>query len=187
MKGVSRWAEKGGSYRSVQRFHATTFLWAALHLKFVESYLFDSTHEYILAGDATTITKAGKETFGINRFFSGLLGKVVNGLEFFVISLIDVTDRQSYPLAVKQTIREKDEKAETGKRQKKTGKKPRKSVKKKPAKLRGRPKGVLNKDKLKLELSPELLRSARVIEGSLEVITTFGGGQISGIGRTFRT
>jgi len=100
--------------------------------------------------------------------------------------LIDVTDRQSYPLAVKQTIREKDEKAETGKRQKKTGKKPRKSVKKKPAKLRGRPKGVLNKDKLKLELSPELLRSARVIEGSLEVIATFGGGQISGIGRTFR-
>jgi putative transposase len=39
MLGISRWAEKGGSDRTVQRFFATTFLWTALHLKFVESHL----------------------------------------------------------------------------------------------------------------------------------------------------
>lgn len=87
MLGISRWAEKGGSYRSVQRFFATTFLWTALHLKFVESHLFKPHHEYILAGDATTITKSGKNTFEIDRFFSGVLGKVVKRIEFFAISL----------------------------------------------------------------------------------------------------
>jgi putative transposase len=74
MVGISRWAEKGSSYRTVQRFFATTFLWTALHLKFVESDLFNPWHEYILAGDATTITKSGKNTFGIDRFFFRSVG-----------------------------------------------------------------------------------------------------------------
>lgn len=47
MLGLSRWSETGGSYRTVQRFFATTFLWTNLHLRFVESYLFDPSHEYI--------------------------------------------------------------------------------------------------------------------------------------------
>ena len=173
MLGISRWAEKGGSYRNVQRFFATTFLWTALHLKFVESHLFNASHEYILAGDATTVTKSGKATFGLDRFFSGVLGKVVKGLEFFVISLIDVTNRRSYPLSVKQTIREKAEKEAIGKRKKKGQKTKRKSVKKKPAKLQGRPKGVLNKDKMKLELSKELLRIDELLKAVLKLLRVF--------------
>jgi putative transposase len=172
MLGISRWAEGGGSYRNVQRFFATTFLWTALQVQFVESYLFNPSHEYILAGDATTVTKAGKTTFGIDRFFCGVLGKVVNALEFFVISLIDVTNRKSYPLAVKQTIREKAEKAARRKRKKKKAKK-RKSVKKKPSKLKGRPPGVLNKDKLKLELSSELVRIDGLLKAVLKLLRVF--------------
>lgn len=170
MSGISRWAEKGGSYRTVQRFFATTFLWTALHIKFVESHFFNSSHEYILAGDATTITKSGKNTFGINRFFSGVLGKVVKGLEFFALSLIDVTNRKSYPLSVKQTIREKEE---TGKPKKKPFKKKKSSGKKKPANLKGRPKGVLNKDKMKLELSSELVRIHELLQSVLKLLRVF--------------
>ena len=173
MLGISRWAEKRGSYRNIQRFFATTFLWTALHLKFVESHLFNPSHEYILAGDATTVTKSGKETFGIDRFFSGILGKVVKGLEFFVISLIDVTARKSYPLAVKQTIREKAEKEEAPKRKKEVKKKKRKNAKKKPSNLKGRPPGVLNKDKMKLELSSELLRIHELLKAVLKLLRVF--------------
>ena len=170
MLGISRWAEKGGSYRSVQRFFATTFLWTALQVKFVESHLFNRAHEYIVAGDATTVTKSGKTTFGMDRFFSGLLGKVVKGLEFFVISLIDVTARKSYPLSVKQTIREK---SESPKRKKKRVQKKKKSGTNKPAKLKGRPAGVVNKDRMKLELSSELRRIHEVLQSVLKLLRVF--------------
>lgn len=170
MLGISRWAEKGGSYRTVQRFFATTFLWMALQIKFVESHLFNPWHEYILAGDATTITKSGKNTFGIDRFFSGVLGIVVKGIEFFAISLLDVTTRKSYPLSVKQTIREK---GETSKPKTKPLKKKKRSVTKKPTNLQGRPAGVLNKDKMKLELSSELLRINELLQSVLKLLRVF--------------
>lgn len=170
MLGISRWAEKGGSYRNVQRFFATTFLWTALQIKFVESHLFNASHEYILAGDATTITKTGKNTFGINRFFSGVLGVVVKGLEFFAISLIDVTNRKSYPLAVKQTVREKEERR---KPKKNRVNKKKRSQKKKPSNLQGRPAGVKNKNKMKLELSSELLRIHELLQSVLKLLRVF--------------
>ena len=173
MLGISRWAAKGGSYRTVQRFFTTTFLWTDLQIKFVESHLFNPSHEYILAGDATTITKSGKNTFGINRFFSGVLGMVVKGIEFFAISLIDVTTRKSYPLGVKQTIREKTEPTEAAKRKKWKQKKPRKKVPPKPSNLKGRPAGVLNKDKMKLELSSELLRIHELLKAVLKLLRVF--------------
>lgn len=170
MLGISRWAEKGGSYRTVQRFFATTFLWTALQIKFVESHLFQPGHEYILAGDATTITKSGKHTFGIDRFFSGVLGIVVKGIEFFALSLIDVTARQSYPLGVKQTVRDKEE---TAKPKKKPLKKKKRSGTKKPAKLSGRPRGALNKDRMKLDLSSELLRIHELLQSVLKLLRVF--------------
>jgi len=128
-------------------------------VKFVESHLFNPRHEYILAGDAATVTKAGTQTHGIERFFSGVLGVVVKGLEFFVISLIDVTERESYPLAVKQTVRSEVEK-EAIKRRKKAKRSPPKKAKK----LAGRPKGVFNKEKTKLDLSDELLRIHELLQ-----------------------
>lgn len=170
MLGISRWAEKGGSYRTVQRFFATTFVWTALHVQFVKSQIFNPSHEYLLAGDATTITKSGKNTFGINRFFSGVLGIVVKGIEFFAISLIDVTARKSYPLSVKQTVREKED---SPKQKRKPSKKKNRSGTKKPSNLKGRPKGALNKDKMKLELSSELLRVNEILQSVLKLLRVF--------------
>lgn len=69
MLGISRWTTKGGSYRTVQRFFATELPWIELLVKFFQTHLFDAEHEFILAGDATTITKSGKLTHGIGRFF----------------------------------------------------------------------------------------------------------------------
>ena len=119
MSGIARWTEAGGSYRNVQRFFATRLPWQKLLVKFFQTHLFDGESEYILAGDATTVTKAGEKTHGIDRFFSGVIGKVVRGLEFFVFSLVDVQERKSYPLAVKQTNRSKAEKEAIKKRSQK--------------------------------------------------------------------
>jgi putative transposase len=165
MLGISRWSEKGNSYRTIQRFYAAKLPWAEMLAEFVRHHLFNPNHEYILAGDATTVTKSGTETHGINRFFSGFLGVVVKGLEFFVISLIDVQRRESYPLAVNQTVRSEAEKEAIKQRKRKP--------KKKLQKLSGRPKGVLNKDKTKLDLSSELLRINALLKAMMKLIKAF--------------
>jgi len=69
MLSISRWTEKGGSYRTVQRFFATKLPWRELLVKFFQTHLLNLDHEFILAGDATTITKTGSQTHGMGRFF----------------------------------------------------------------------------------------------------------------------
>jgi putative transposase len=169
MLSLSRWTEKGGSYRSIQRFFATKLPWAEMLPKFFEAHLFDPKDEYLLAGDATTVTKAGNRTHGIDRFFSGVLGQVVKGIEFFVFSLINVRTRKSFPLMVRQTVRSEAEKKELKKRKSKSANKP----KKRKRKLNGRPKGVKNKDRTKLDLSPELLRINELMKLTLKLVRVF--------------
>jgi putative transposase len=41
----------------------------------------------LLVGDESVITKAGKTTHGLDRFFSSLFGKPVPGLAFLAFSL----------------------------------------------------------------------------------------------------
>ena len=75
MLGLARWTEKGGSYRTLQRFFATALPWSELLVRFFHTHLFQGTHEFILAGDATTITKAGAQTHGVGLFFRDWWGK----------------------------------------------------------------------------------------------------------------
>jgi len=150
MLGISRWAEKGGSYRTIQRFFATVLPWNEMFSKFFETHLFNPEHEYIVAGDETVVSKSGKQTFGIDRFFSGLKGKVIKGLSFFVVSLVDVSERKSYPILVAQTVNNEVQKPASKSRKKRQPKKPKANP--------GRPAGSLNRDKTRLKLSPELLR-----------------------------
>jgi putative transposase len=150
MLGISRWTEDGGSYRTVQRFFAKTLPWASIIWLFVRHHLLQSNHEYVLAGDETVVTKAGKQTHGLDRFFSSIYGKSVPGLAFFTLSLVSVPERRSYPVLVEQRIRTEKEKREARSRSKP---KKRSSSKKKP----GRPKGSKSKDKTLIEWTPELL------------------------------
>lgn len=170
MLSISRWTATGGSYRTINRFFATKLAWAELMVKFFQTHLFNPENEYIVAGDETVVGKAGTETFGIDRFFSGLKAQVIKGLSFFVVSLVDVTERKSYPLLVKQTIRSEAEKAAIRKRKEKSAKK----SKQKQSKPLGRRKGSLNKDKTKLELSPELLRINELLKLLLKLTRIFG-------------
>jgi len=149
MLGISRWTSAGGSYRTVQRFFATLIPWASLFWLFFRTHLFQQDDLYLLGGDQTVVTKAGKHTYGLDRFFASLYGKSVPALAFFTLSLISTTQRRSFPIAVEQTVRTPQEKAAM---QAKAAAKA--AAKRKP----GRPKGSSSKAKSTMELSPELRR-----------------------------
>ena len=158
MMGISRWSEKGGSYRTVQRFFGKMLPWASMSWLFVRHHLLRGEHEYVLAGDETIVTKAGKQSFGLERFFSSIYGKPVPGLAFFALSLVSVQARRSYPLMVEQRLRTAEEKQQARSKQKRatssTGEK--KGPRGIPKGRRGRPKGTKNKDKSQIEWTAEL-------------------------------
>lgn len=157
MLEVSRWTEKGGSYRTIQRLYQAPLLWLQIQWIFFTSQFQKSDREYILAGDEVVFGKAGQETYGLGRFFSSLQNRVISGLSFFVFSVIDVQERQSYPIQAVQMIKEKEKK---GKKKGTRGK--RHSL--------GRPKGSKNKANESPTLSPELLRIQPVLQAFLAVL-----------------
>lgn len=157
---ISRWTEGGGSYRTIQRWYHSQLVWLQIMWILFTSQLWQAEHEYIVAGDEVVLGKAGKETYGIGRFFSSLQQRVIPGLSFFVFSVIDVQERQSYPIQVVQMVKKAGEKA------KKEEKKPA-QAQKRPV---GRPKGSQNKKDQKPTLSVELLRIQPVLQAFLAVV-----------------
>ena len=164
MLGISRWSGQGASYRTVQRFFATVLPWASLFWLFFSTHLLEHDDVYLLAGDETIVTKSGKHTPGIDRFFSSLYGKPVPGLAFFALSLISTKHRRSFPIALEQVLRSAEEKAAT--QQKKKTAKP--TAKRKL----GRPKGSSAQAKAAAPLSPELSRIQTML---LSLLKRIGG------------
>ncbi len=159
MLEISRWTEGGGSYRTVQRWYHSQMIWLQIMWILFTSQLWKAGHEYIAAGDEVVFGKAGKETHGVGYFFSGLQQRVIPGLSFFVFSLIDVQERQSYPIQVIQMVKQEGEKTQKDKAKPAKGKRP-----------VGRPKGSKNKKDEKPILSPELLRIQPVFQAFLVVL-----------------
>jgi IS4 transposase len=166
MLGISRWAGKGGSYRTVQRFFNAVIPWPQVFSKFFGQHLCDPEGEYFLVGDESVITKSGKETHGLDYFFSGLLNKVVKSIAIFNLSLVSVEERRSYPLRVEQVVRSEAEKAAAKARKKERKAKKKSTSNKKP----GRPKGSKNRDKTQVELIPELLRIQAMVKKQLAML-----------------
>ena len=160
MLEISRWTEAGGSYRTIQRLYHRPLLWLQIQWVFFVSQLQKPNDEYIAAGDEVVFGKAGKETYGIGRFFSSLQNRVIPGLSFFVFSVINVKERQSYPIQAVQMVKRCPEPVE-GKVKKKAVKKEKRSV--------GRPKGSKNKKSEKPTLNPELLRIQPVLQAFLAI------------------
>ncbi|MEH2347224.1 MAG: transposase [Nostoc sp.] len=98
MLGISRWAGIGGSYPSMLRFFHTVIPWATLFWLFFRKHLFRANEVYLLAGDEVVVSKSGKHTYGLDRFFSSLVSKPISGLSFFTLSLVSVDQRHSFPI-----------------------------------------------------------------------------------------
>ena len=165
MLGLSRWTEKGGSYRTVQRFFYTVIPWAQVFWAFFRGHLLDNQDTYLLAGDESVVTKAGKQTHGLDYFFSSLMQKAVPGLSFFTLAMISTQQRRSYPVCVEQMIRTAEEKAAS--QAKKQAKKAKTAG---PKRKPGRPKGSRNKNKAEVVLNPELQRIQKMLQSFLETI-----------------
>ena len=158
-RGIARWTETGGSYRTVQRFFHTPIDWTQVQWLFLRRFVDFQDGVYILAGDETPVGKAGKQTYGVDRFFSSVIGKPIPAVAFFSIALIDTMKRQAYSLSTEQVIRTSEEKEQTKIRKQKRNARTKKQDKKQEEKRRpGRPKGSKNKNKAELTLSPELQR-----------------------------
>jgi putative transposase len=111
MLGISRWSGAGGSYRTLQRFFATAIPWAQVLCLFFRQHLLRSDDVYLLAGDEVVVTKAGKKTYGLDRFFSSIYQHPVPGLAFFSLALVSTTERRAFPIRIEQVVRTDAEKA----------------------------------------------------------------------------
>jgi hypothetical protein len=131
---------------------------------FFRQHLFSPNDVYLLAGDEVVITKAGKKTHGLDRFFSSLFSKPVPGLSFFALSLVSVEKRHSFPIQIEQVIKSDIEKNNVS---------PSAEVKPQEKRGRGRPKGSKNKNKKEVIFTPELLRIKKMIDKLVKLIANF--------------
>ncbi|WP_232731791.1 transposase, partial [Kamptonema formosum] len=120
------------------------------------------------------VTKAGKKTYGLERFFSSLYGKSLTGLSFFTLSLVSVQEKRSFPIRVEQVIKSDRENLSQGSEN--TESSPPKGQVKRPKASRsknqtvgtaldpipknrgGRPAGRKNQNKSAVPPNPELLQ-----------------------------
>jgi putative transposase len=163
MLGLSRWAGKGGSYRTIQRFFNTTVNWSLLQWVLIRSHLWKPGEVMVAAGDDVIVTKSGKCTHGLDRFFSSIYSKVVPGLGFLSLSLISVKRRVSYPVVLEQLEKPQTATSQEVSQQKSKGKGKSKG---KP----GRRKGSKNHNRRDVELSLYLQFVQHHLKNLLELI-----------------
>lgn len=94
MLGLSRRTEIGGSYRTIQRLYHTVLPWNAIQWLFFRKRFLQPADEYLIVGDEVVVSKTGKETYGLDRFFAGLQQQVISGLSFYAFSLINTREEQ---------------------------------------------------------------------------------------------
>lgn len=111
MLGLSRWGGNNCSYRTVQRVFYSSLEWGKLMWALFETHLYDKNEEYVLIGDKTVVTKAGKHTYGVDRFFSSIHKKPVSGVCFQVLALGAVKGNWACPINVSQVGGERAEKS----------------------------------------------------------------------------
>ena len=109
----------------------------------MRQHVLDADEVVVMSGDYVVVTKAGKATYGLDRFFASLYGKAVPGLCFLSLSLLSVKRRTSYPVVTEQV--EKAGEATAQAQPTKTSSGP-----------RGRPKGSKNRHRREVELRPSL-------------------------------
>lgn len=158
MLGISRWAEKGCSYRTVQRFFTKNIPWGALNWVIAKSFLKQYAGDIIIAGDATTVTKSGRKTFGLGKFFSSIYSRAVPGIAFQTLSLLNTKMRMSWPILIEQILPKPKQKKSTCQKNKK----------KKRGK--GRPKGSKNKNHRDVKLNAEMTQVQSMLKQLLIMI-----------------
>ena len=86
-----------------RRRFAQYFDWLNFNCLVTESAQVGATGQVIGVIDCSFISKSGKKTFGLDKFWSGCAAKAKRGLEISVLGLIDVVSGTAWTLDVTQT------------------------------------------------------------------------------------
>lgn len=157
MLGLSRWSGTGGSYRTIQRFYDKSICWLTLNWLLFIGHRAHEEGVYLLAGDETTVTKSGKSTHGLGRFFSSIHARAVKGLGFFSLCLIETSSGEASPLLMEQLDPKMKRRTKMKKSPKRMGK-------------RGRPKGSRDRNRKDVELTDYLKWIQKNIRRTLKKI-----------------
>ena len=104
------------------------------------------------------MTKSGKETFGLGKFFSSIYSRAVPGIAFQCLSLIDVSQRTSWPIFMEQML-PKPKAVKTKQTKEKVSKRG-----------KGRPKGSKNKNRKDVTLNAEMTQVQSMLRKLIELI-----------------
>lgn len=88
--------------RTFARQYDTNFDWGALN-KGAITKVVPSEHDQALVMDASFVSKSGKQTYGLDRFWNGSHSRTEKGLEISTLAWLDITDHCAYCLSVEQT------------------------------------------------------------------------------------
>lgn len=168
MLNISRWTGKGGSYGTVRRFYHANIVWLQVNWALSRAQLEESQGIFLLVGDETVVTKAGKKTYGLDRFFSSIYRRVVPGLSFFGVSLVRVEAEQSTMMRMEQLSKEESTTPKKEKRKRKA--KDKKCASKEPKKKGGRPKGSRNQNRRDVTLPRYLQTIQAYFKEVLDVV-----------------
>lgn len=88
---------------SFRRNFSKYFDWLSFNYELIRLGLSSPSSECIGAVDASFISKSGKKTFGLGKFWSGVANTTLKGLEISVLALIEVSTGMAWTLDVSQT------------------------------------------------------------------------------------
>ena len=94
--------------KTYRRNYAKSIPFTTVHGKLIEQCS-SPQNERIAAIDCTFVPKSGKKTEGLDYFYNGSHGKSERGLEWSVLSIIDLNQNTAYTLNASQTHASKDE------------------------------------------------------------------------------
>lgn len=86
-----------------RRHFAKFFDWLKFNYLIISFACFSKSKPLVAAIDCSYISKSGKKTYGIDKFWSGVANRTKKGLEISLVSLIEIDTGQAWSLDVRQT------------------------------------------------------------------------------------
>jgi len=105
-RNMSRYS--GMSEKRFSRWYGQPFDFKRFNSHLLEQNLPSDT-SFIAAIDASFITKSGRHTEGLGRFYNGCAGKAEQGLEVSLVSVVDLKSHTAFSLDARQTFDIKDQ------------------------------------------------------------------------------
>ncbi len=93
------------SYNEVtfRRNFSKFFDWVKFNYIIIQFLFLEESKELIGALDCSYVSKSGKQTYGIAKFWSGVAKKTKKGLEISLVAIIEVANRRAWSIDVRQT------------------------------------------------------------------------------------